>query len=47
MVETQRWQALPTQLERAEFEQFAVSKRCFCGVDDYTWHQVGHCAPPC
>ncbi|MEA2727935.1 MAG: hypothetical protein QOF70_2410, partial [Acetobacteraceae bacterium] len=22
MAETQRWQALPTQLERAEFEQF-------------------------
>jgi hypothetical protein len=24
MVETQRWQALPTQLERAEFEQFVL-----------------------
>jgi hypothetical protein len=24
MAETQRWQALPTQLERAEFEQFVL-----------------------
>src|ERR1700689_1048352 len=24
MVETQRWQAIPTQLERAEFEQFVL-----------------------
>jgi hypothetical protein len=25
MAENQRWQALPTQLERAEFEQFVLS----------------------
>jgi hypothetical protein len=25
MAETQRWQALPTQLERAEFERFVLS----------------------
>jgi hypothetical protein len=24
MAETQRWQAIPTQLERAEFEQFVL-----------------------
>ena len=24
MAETQRWQVLPTQLERAEFEQFVL-----------------------
>ena len=24
MVETQRWQAIPTQLELAEFEQFVL-----------------------
>jgi hypothetical protein len=26
MVETQRWQAIPTQLERAEFEQFVLPR---------------------
>ena len=37
MAETQRWQALPTQLERAEFEQFVndndLSPRSPFGVE--------------